>query len=359
MRVADVSTSRSYLEYLNKSKSDVMKTQEQIATGARFTEISDDVAAGTRVLYTRMDRSKTEVQLENVKAINDELEIAEDVMLTTSDILTRVHELTIRALSEDKDVAGRDAIAEEIKSLKDQILNFTNTKFGEKFVFGGSNSSVVEPFTVGDDGRIQYNGIAVDDIMKADAQILDPITNEVLFDVGDYYYDNGGVPTEVPMDEDVYMDVGLGIKMTESQVDESSAFKISYSGLDIFGFGTTTDPETGNVLSNNIYNIIQELEESIRNYDTELMGEIDKKVLTVTDTFRTNITDIGAKTDFLNTMETKLDQTVQLYDEKISGLMGTNDEEAIIRLEQDFAVLSAIQRMGSRIIPSTLMDFIT
>ncbi len=354
MRVVDKSTTRNYLENLNSAKYELSKTTNQISTGNRFIKASEDVASATRVMYSRMDMYKAETHLANVEIVSDELEMAEDSMMSTSEILIKAHELAIRAMSEEKGDTGRDVISEEIRNLKDQILNFSNTKFGNKFVFGGSNSSPIEPFTADPNtGDMLYNGVPVDDIQK---------------DVSGYFYNkndasgnpiidpNTGLPQrfEIPMDEDVFMDVGLGIKMNESQVQDETVFKISYSGLDIYGFGK--DPDTG--YPRNIYNLLADLEESIASYDTDKIGEVDKHLSSAADTFTTNITDMGAKTDFLETMQTRLDKTVDLYKEKINGLMGTKDEEAIMTLTMNQYVLSAVQQMGSRILPVSLMDFL-
>ncbi|MFI3114683.1 MAG: hypothetical protein R3Y12_00905 [Clostridia bacterium] len=350
MRVADRSVTRTYLSQLNGAKNDFMTTQAQIYSGNRFTKLSDDVSSGVRVLNVRSDLYKSQTYLSNVQEITDELSVAETALLSMQDILTNVHELALAALNEDKET-NASVYATEISSLKDQLLLYANTQFGNTFTFGGSNTSHTEPFTLDENGYMLYNGIPVSDIQKADA------TDATTYDIeeGSYFYidPTSGDLVDIPMSGDIYMDVGLGIKLSEGQVTGNSCILISFSGLDIFGFGTDEDG-----FSNNIYNILNDLETAVRDYDTSAMSDLDLKLTDLRDKFLINITDIGSKTKYLNTIETRTEANIDMYKITIDNLMGTNDEEAISTLAMNEYVLQAIMQMGSRVIPNTLMDFI-
>lgn len=347
MRVADRSATRTYLSQLNSAKNDFMKTQEQIFTGNRFTKISDDVAAGVRVMNNRYNLYTTQTQLENVASVNDNLTLAEDSLMSIEDILTSAYELTLTSLN-GTNTDSKEVLATEVAALKEQLLLFANAKVGSNFTFGGTNSSSTEPFTIDDDGNFCYNGIDVNKIMLASDDSVEGIAE------GSYYYlDDEGTATTIPMDEAIYIDVGLGITLHESQVKTSSAIQISFSGLDIFGFGSNEDG-----LSNNLYNILTQIEESILNEDVDALSAGSLHLQDLSDKFLTHITDIGSKTKYLDTIESRLERNVDMYKVSIDNLMGTNDEEAITTLAMNEYVLKAVQQMGSRILPNTLMDFI-
>lgn len=344
MRVADRTTSRNYLKYLNKAKYDLAQTTQRIASGKRFTAISEDVAAGTKVLRSRMDLYKSEKQLDNVQSIKDELTSTESTLTTMNDILTDIHSSKlVKGMSESTGESGRIAIANEIKALKEQVLSLANTKYGKKFIFGGSNASYVAPFKANAAGELSYNGINVDDILQnADGSF--------------YYVDNsGGTPvnTPIPQDDDVFMDIGLGIRMQGNDTDGESAFKISYSGLQILGFGKD---ENGN--SNNIYGVLNEIESALRSGDMEKLGELDTQIVKLSDKFLGNITEIGAKTSYLDVMETRLTNETDAYKSRIDRLMGTDDaEEASTQTMNDY-VLKAVLQMGANILPASLLDYL-
>lgn len=341
MRVADRSTVRNYLSYLNNARNDYAETTDRIATGKRFTQISDDVSAGARVLETRNDKYKVEKQKDNITSIREELDAAESNMNTINDILKRVSsELIVKALNGTNDQATLDVYANEVATLKEELLQFANSKYGDKFLFGGTNA-VSSPFTVDETtGRLKYNGVDVDSIQK-DAD-------------GYFYEDATGARVEIPMDDDVYLDIGLGIKMAGTAVDPSTGYKISYSGLDIVGFGKDKD---GN--SNNLYNALNDIEQALRDGDREKLGELNNKLTEQKKEFMANLTDLGAKTQFLETMETRLTNTIDDYTQRIDNLMGVvPGEEETTLMMNDYA-LKAVLQLGSKILPTSLMDYIT
>lgn len=349
MRVADRSTARNYLKYLNKAKSDYAATNERIASGNRFDQMSEDVAAGTRVMRTRQEQYKTETHLSNVQSINEELSSAETALTSINDILNDLlGTKLVKALSDTTGEDGRRAIADEIKAMRTEILQFANSRYSNHYLFGGTNM-VGEPFTVGEDGRLCYNGIPVDSIQEEN---------------GYYYYMKDGEKTNIPMDGDVYMDIGLGIKIHTGWTDPNtgepispnvvpdSGFLISYSGLEIMGFGES------NGLSNNIYNLLTDIENSLRDFDREKVEMYQTQLTEAAGDFRSHLTDIGARTNFLDTMEDRLTKTVDSYTKRISNLMGVDDAEEATNLTMNDYVLKAVLQMGSRILPVSLMDFL-
>lgn len=339
MRVADRSTARNFLKYLDNAKTNYATTNERIASGNRFTRISDDVSADTRALRIRSDMAKAEEHYDNVKSINNELTATENAMTSISEIINNVHSKSvIKALNDPTSEVGRAAIANEIKAMKDELLQFANSKYYNRYVLGGS-SAVSAPFSVGDDGRLKYNGINVDDIQqKAD---------------GSYYYtDAAGDEQTIPMDNDIYVDIGLGIRMNESNVNSDTAFRISYSGLEILGCGKEDN------MSNNLYNLLNDIENAIRDGDMDHLKELDTRLVEQTDIFTANLTDIGARTKFLDTMQSRLEDEIDAYQKQVSNIMGINDAEESINQTMNDYVLKAVLSMGANIIPVSLMDYL-
>ena len=334
MRVSDRQTARNYLKYLETAKSNYAETNARIASGNRFTSIADDVSAGTKALRARADMAKAEEHYDNVNAVNEQLTTTEDAITSINDILTKVHTKVLKALSTSTGESGSSAIANEISAIREEILQFANTKYNDMFVLGGASADTA-PFSVDSSGKLLYNGIDVNKISKNTD--------------GTYSYDDGsGTPKAVPMDSEVYVDIGLGISMTGSDVKSDTAMKVSYSGLEILGFGEDS----------NIYNILTEIEKNITDYDSEALGNYDDKLVSFSDRFKGYITDIGSKTNFLDTIETRLTTRIDTYESQINRLMGVDDaEEATTQSMNDY-VLKAVLSMGADILPTSLMDFL-
>jgi len=340
MRVVDRSTARNYMKYLNQARSNFAETNEKIASGNRFTKMSEDVVSGTRVLRTRTEMCKVQAHYNNLKSAEEELSTTENAMTSINDLLTSIRsEKITAAMSEEKGEAGRQVIANQIAAMKDEILQYANTKYTSRYVFGGSNSSYNAPFSVDSGGKLLYNGIDVDSIQ----QDTD----------GSYYYDKAGVKTKITMDSEVYLDIGLGIKLSGNDVDPNTGFKVSYSGLEILGFGTN-----GTGMSNNIYNTLTEIEENVRNYDSEALGNLHTQLGSLCDSFRAKLTDIGSKTNLLETMEDRLKSSIDGYKKQIKTFMGVDDAEESMNQTMNQYVLKAVLQMGANILPVSLMDFL-
>ena len=385
MRVADRAVARNYLKYFHKTQTKYMETNQKIASGNRFTKLSDDVSAGARVLRSRMDRYKAEKQLENTKEANDELRIAEDAMTSINTLIMIIHEQkVVKAKNDPTSDEGRKIIAQEIRAMMDEIVQHANAKYGNKFSFGGTNGFVA-PFSVDKNtGKLLYNGIDFDamsvhpdsgkivydngvdyefeyekdmdgnfilDAAGERIPMLDPVTNDPI-----HRYDDKGklIPTTlVPMDKELYFDIDLGIKMNGPRIVSDTAFKVSYSGPEVFGFGVDEDG-----VSNNVYNVILEVMKNIDNYNLEELELWDNKLIKLMDVFRRNLTDVGVKTQYLWDTEKRLEDKIDQHTAKIYDLMGVDDaEEATNQMMNDY-VLKAILQMGSRILPLSLMDFI-
>ena len=340
MRVADKTTQRNYLKYLNNARNDYAETNMKIASGNRFIKLSDDVSAGTRMLNSRVELFKSEKQLSNVQAINSEFKAVEDSMMSMNDVLNEIiGTKLVKAVTETTGEAGRVTIASEIKSMKEELIQFANMKFATKYPFGGSTAKVA-PFSLSDDGKLLYNGIDVDSVQQR-------------ADGTRYYVDANGVEQDIAMDNPLYLDIGLGVRVDGDSFNSVSGFEASFSGIQVLGFGTTDDG-----MPNNIINILTEIEDKLVNYNPDELKKLQGHLTDRVDVFRTNVTDIGAKTNFLDTMETRLTNQVDNYKFRIDELVGINDAEEATQQSMNDYILKAVIQMGSKILPVSLWDYL-
>ena len=313
----------------------------KIASGNRFIKLSEDVSAGTRMLNSRVELFKSEKQLSNVQAINSEFKAVEDSMLSINDILNEIiGTKLVKASSETVGDTGRVTIAGELKSMKEEIIQFANLKFATKYPFGGSTAKVA-PFSLSDDGKLLYNGVDVDSVKQRD-------------DGTRYYVDENGVEQEIAKDNPLFIDIGLGVRVDGTSFNSVSGFEASFSGLQILGFGV--DDESGN--TNNIVNLLTQLEDALVDYEPDKFRELQDQLVARVDVFRTNITDMGAKTNFLDTMETRLQNQVDNYKFRIDELVGINDAEEATNQSMNDYILKAVIQMGSQILPVSLWDYL-
>lgn len=144
MRVTNNTYPDTLLRHLQRITKQMNSLQEQAANGQRITDISDDSAAGNRILDMQEEKGKltqyskngdraqninntTISQLQNFIRISDRV----------SEISTLANDLT--------GSQGLQAYAEEVDELIEHALQSANAKFNGEYIFGGIASGT-EPF---------------------------------------------------------------------------------------------------------------------------------------------------------------------------------------------------------------------
>lgn len=359
MRVADSTTVRNYLNYLDQSKTNYATTNLRIASGDRFTAISDDVSAGTRVLRVRADKNKAEEYYSTVKSVDDQLSVTENAVSSINTTLATVHTKILKAETATTGDSGRATISKEIDNLKSEVLSYLNTKYNNSYALGGSGSATA-PFTVNSDGKLAYNGYEVANIS------YDTQNKKYVYMAGT------SEQKDIPMDSDVYADIGLGLQMkttttgtgasaittATSDVQSDTAFKVSYSGLEVIGLPKDGTTAAGTGKANNIYDLLTNISTTMQSNDITTLGTLDKQLTTMKDDFVDQLTDIGTKTSYLDSVKNSLETKIDSYTNQISNLMGIDDaKEATNQTLNDY-VLKAVLSMGSKILPVSLMDYV-
>ncbi|HCC01431.1 MAG TPA: hypothetical protein DHW78_01550 [Ruminococcaceae bacterium] len=346
MRITDRSSTRNYLRYLNNALYNQQNTMDQIQSGYRFKKVSDDVSDGVKNMRTKAEKYKADVCKDNVDSIKDKLDTVDSTMTNIHDLFTNMDAMLEKAVTGTSS-SQRQVYAQEADSTKSQVLQLLNTQYDNQYLFGGSNNYTA-PFTVSSEtGELEYNNIPVSDIQQRDD--------------GSYFYlDANNQPTEVPMNEKTYMNIGLDFRMNGANADPSSGFDVSYSGADLLGFGKTADGK-----QNNLFNVLNEITQTLGNStvstteaDSQKLSSLGTQLQTLNNRFLTQVTEVGSKDKFLSTLSDHLETTSDTLNEKMSSLVGTNTAEASTEEATDVAVTNALYRLGSSVIPTSLMDFI-
>lgn len=157
--------SRNYKRQINSSMSKQSAALERSESGLAFKKLSDNVAAGSRAMHLQEQRYAAEQQLDNVKNLYAELKSIDSNLSSVHSILQTIQERVLTGMSQDWGQDARDVIAKEIAEKREQLLQFANNQYAGHTLFGGTNNSE-PPFTVSADGKLQFNGINVEDIFK-------------------------------------------------------------------------------------------------------------------------------------------------------------------------------------------------
>lgn len=176
------------------------------------------------------------------------------------------------------------------------------------------------------------------------------------------------VPVEIPMNTERYIDLGMGYEIgqfrDDYEVDPRTAFKISFDGLEILGAGMADFKldDTTYKLPNNLYSLLDRAEEMLRDpekYKDHEIGAIGDYLEGARQNFYMSVMDIGNRTNFLDSQLSALESEEVNLLEARKNLEGTDDYRESMNVKMFEYTWLATLRMGDKILPQSLMDFIS
>lgn len=160
MRVADKMNYEQVNSGLQKNRAELSQLQNQAATQKRINKPSDDPLAATRTLAAKTDISSNQQYLKNVAQAKAFLDFTDQALGELTEVMTRAKELAISQSSDSSaNETTRRVVATEIQQLRGQAIQVGNRKMGDRFLFGGYQTTN-PPFTPqgdyhGDDGEMK------------------------------------------------------------------------------------------------------------------------------------------------------------------------------------------------------------
>ena len=197
MRVTNSLMTDTVNRNLFKNVEQLLKTEEMISSGKRVNRPSDDPVAMGQILDYRRAISSIEQYDRNIARGESWLYMTDSVLGSVDTLLIRAKELAEYQATETANEDTREIAAEEVKNLYDQLIQLSNTKLGNSYIFSGYKTDTA-PFTRDENFNAAYNGggsFEVTDISCTDkASLSDGDCFFVSSTSTDYYvwYDKDG-----------------------------------------------------------------------------------------------------------------------------------------------------------------------
>ena len=156
-----VSTSQIYdsgIQNMTGQQARINETQDQLSSGRRVLQPSDDPTAAARTLDLEGAISSIERFNRNAELAENRLSMSETALEQAGNNIQRIRELAIQAANGSQDQETRNYIASEVRERYEQLIQLANTEDGNgEYLFSGAKTRT-QPFTKGDDDRVAYNG---------------------------------------------------------------------------------------------------------------------------------------------------------------------------------------------------------
>jgi flagellar hook-associated protein 3 FlgL len=147
MRLTNNMVSTRVLHDLQTRYTAMSKTQEQISTGKRVNQPSDDPTAAAQERLRQGELEGILRSQDSVAGAQSWLAATETGLSSINSIMARAGELAIQGANGSLSQENRNSIAAEIDQLTKSAKDSLNVKFGDAYVFSGTKSDV-PPYSI-------------------------------------------------------------------------------------------------------------------------------------------------------------------------------------------------------------------
>jgi len=138
MRVSDNQTVSQIAAQIQRAQRRLVQAHREASSGSRIDRPSADPvssAAFTRI-QQRLDANGG--YRSAIRIVQGNVEMAESTLATAGDLMSRAREIALQGANGSMDAAGRRALAQEVKQIRDQLLALANQKGSDGYLFGGT-----------------------------------------------------------------------------------------------------------------------------------------------------------------------------------------------------------------------------
>lgn len=192
MRISTLSLYHQVKTDIGKITERLTSKNSQIASGKIYRRPSDAPVALTHALPVRSSLSITKQVQRNIVYGRGWISTTEDVLHQVQERLTRARSLAIQGANDTQNSTTRRSMAEEVKGILEELVSLGNTRFGGRYIFGGTMTRGYDqgegPFNLGQDGQVLYRGNG----NSFEVTVADGLTKAINID-GDTAFMQGGV----------------------------------------------------------------------------------------------------------------------------------------------------------------------
>ncbi|TDP26395.1 flagellar hook-associated protein FlgL [Halanaerobium congolense] len=160
MRVTNSMMVRNMLDHLQNNLGDLNNLNEQLSSGKLFQMPSDAPIKVADSMNYKAQLNRNNQFQRNLDQAENWLNTTESALKSGTKVIQRARELTIYAANDSMTSDDRKMVAKEMKELRDELIDISNAKLGDSYIFSGQKTKE-KPFEVINGGignYVQYQG---------------------------------------------------------------------------------------------------------------------------------------------------------------------------------------------------------
>jgi flagellar hook-associated protein 3 FlgL len=165
IRVTAQTQTNNAIAYLRREGTNLAKYNDQLGSGLRVKAASDDPTNYPALLQAKASSGRFATYTQTVSDATSDLDAGVSALNDINDALTRAKQIAVEGADATTDAAGQAALATEVDSLINRVMQSANSKNGDAYLFGGTATETA-PFQVtatdaqGNPTAISYTGSA-------------------------------------------------------------------------------------------------------------------------------------------------------------------------------------------------------
>lgn len=156
VRVTQTMLNSNMLRNLSRSMGQMDKLQMQLSSGRLINRPSDDPVIASRGIHYRSALAENEQYQRNADEAQSWMELTDKSMDEAGSILQRVRELVVYSGNGTLEGSSFEAMAKEIRQIKEQMGTIVNQTMGSRYIFAGTDTQT-PPYDVANGQFVNTN----------------------------------------------------------------------------------------------------------------------------------------------------------------------------------------------------------
>jgi flagellar hook-associated protein 3 FlgL len=156
MRITQTELTRNFLSDLGTLNGDLATVSRQVSSGKRINSLKDNPSGSAELVRVAEQESQVDQYRFNTGAGSLFLGVADSTLSEVNNLITSIFARGSQAASENVKAEDRVAIAEDIRTLREQIVSLANSQVNGRYLFAGSAVKDAPFYIAGD--SVAYAG---------------------------------------------------------------------------------------------------------------------------------------------------------------------------------------------------------
>lgn len=303
MRVTQHGMIQDVMNNLNRRVTSVYDVQKQMSTGIQVTRPSDDPTGASEILGLKNTMSRQKQYERNTNNALGFLNMTESTLNGIQDLLIATRADLVQGANGTLNEQNRQGLAEQMDQSIRQLVQFSNQRYHNRFLFGGGLGNQA-PYEV-----VEGEGDWVSEVATSFSDPLKPM---------------------------------------EQIIDENRRMDVTVVGEDFTELG---DGE-------NLFSLLFEMRHALANDDPEtLAGGLDRIDVAI-DQISSLTSLVGIRTQTLYTKQDEYGSKEIILTERLSALQDVDMVEAITRFQEETNAYEVALKTAGSVIQPSLVNFI-